>query len=99
MRRAPRCGWRASTARSARSTSAGLSGTELRYPAAAVAIIAGLLMVSRVRYNSFKGSGQGARAERVPFTTIVIAVAALIALWIDPPRVLLAVTALYALSG
>ena len=56
-------------------------------------------MVSRVRYNSFKGSGQGASAERVPFAAIVIAVAVLIALWIDPPRVLLAATALYAMSG
>ena len=53
----------------------GFSGTELRYLAAAVAVVAGLLMVSRVRYNSFKGSGQGARAERVPFTAIVVAVA------------------------
>jgi CDP-diacylglycerol--serine O-phosphatidyltransferase len=77
----------------------GLSGTELRYAAAGVTIVAGLLMVSRVRYNSFKGSGKGASAERVPFAAIVIAVAVLIALWIDPPRVLLAATALYALSG
>jgi CDP-diacylglycerol--serine O-phosphatidyltransferase len=56
-------------------------------------------MVSRVRYTSFKGSGQGARAERVPFVAMLVAVAVLIALWIDPPRVLLAATTLYALSG
>ncbi|NUS61530.1 MAG: CDP-diacylglycerol--serine O-phosphatidyltransferase [Lysobacter sp.] len=77
----------------------GFSGSELRYAAAAVTIVAALLMVSRIRYNSFKGSGQGASAERVPFAAIVIAVAVLIALWIDPPRVLLAATALYAMSG
>lgn len=77
----------------------GLSGSELRYAAAAVTIVAALLMVSRVRYNSFKGSGQGASAERVPFAAIVVAVAVLIALWIDPPRVLLAATALYGVSG
>ena len=77
----------------------GFSGTEMRYVAAGVTVAAGLLMVSRVRYNSFKGSGQGARAERVPFTAIVVAVAILIALWIDPPRVLLVATTLYALSG
>jgi CDP-diacylglycerol--serine O-phosphatidyltransferase len=77
----------------------GLSGTELRYVAAGVTVFGGLLMVSRVRYNSFKGSGQGMRNERVPFTTILVAVALLIALWIDPPRVLLAATTLYALSG
>ena len=77
----------------------GFSGTELRYVAAGVVVLAGLLMVSRVRYTSFKGSGQGARAERVPFAAILVAVAVLIALWIDPPRVLLAATAVYALSG
>ena len=77
----------------------GFSGTELRYVAAGVVILAGLLMVSRVRYTSFKGSGQGARAERVPFAAMLIAVAVLIGLWIDPPRVLLAATTLYALSG
>ena len=77
----------------------GWAGEDLRYAAIAMSVVAGLLMVSRLRYNSFKGSGQGARAERVPFTAIVVAVAILIALWIDPPRVLLAATALYALSG
>ena len=77
----------------------GFSGTELRYAAAVVTVCAGLLMVSRLRYNSFKGSGQGVRSERVPFTAILVAVAVLIALWIDPPRVLLAASALYALSG
>jgi CDP-diacylglycerol--serine O-phosphatidyltransferase len=77
----------------------GLAGTDLRYAAAVVTVLAGLLMVSRVRYNSFKGSGQGVHGERVPFVAIVIAVAVLIALWIDPPRVLLAATMLYALSG
>lgn len=77
----------------------GFSGTELRYVAASVAVVAGLLMVSRVRYTSFKGSGQGPSAERVPFFAMLIVVAVLIALWIDPPRVLLAAAALYALSG
>ena len=62
-------------------------------------MIAGLLMVSRVRFNSFKGAGQGPRAERVPFVAMLLAVVALIALWIDPPRVLLGATTLYALSG
>src|SRR6187397_495953 len=48
----------------------GFSGTELRYAAAGVTALAGLLMVSRVRYNSFKGSGTrgGVHGERVPFT-------------------------------
>ena len=76
----------------------GFSGAELRYVAGGLTVAAGLLMVSRVRYSSFKGSG-GPRGERVPFAAIVVAVAVLIALVLDPPRVLLAAAVLYALSG
>ena len=72
---------------------------ELRHVAAGVTVAAGLLMVSRLRYNSFKGSGSGAKGERVPFAAIVIAVAVIIALVIDPPRMLFAAAVLYALSG
>jgi CDP-diacylglycerol--serine O-phosphatidyltransferase len=77
----------------------GFSGAELRYFAAALTVAAGLLMVSRLRYSSFKGSGSGPKSERVPFAAIVVAVAVMIALVIDPPRVLLAAAVLYALSG
>ena len=76
----------------------GLDGTELRYPVLGVTVLAGLLMVSRVRYTSFKG-GSGPRSDRVPFFALLVAVAMLVALVLDPPKVLLAVTALYALSG
>jgi CDP-diacylglycerol--serine O-phosphatidyltransferase len=78
--------------------SLGFSGEELRYGALALTIVAGLLMVSRIRYTSFKG-GRGPKADRVPFFALLIAVAALIALWIDPPITLLAVSVVYALSG
>ncbi|ROU07669.1 CDP-diacylglycerol--serine O-phosphatidyltransferase [Lysobacter enzymogenes] len=74
-----------------------LSGEELRYAALAVTVLAGLLMVSRVRYVSFKGSGP--RNDRVPFLAILVVVAVLVAIAIDPPRVLLAIFAPYALSG
>jgi CDP-diacylglycerol--serine O-phosphatidyltransferase len=76
----------------------GLSGTQYRYAAVAVTICAALLMVSRIRYTSFKG-GSGPKSDRVPFFALLIAVAALVALVIDPPRVLLAAAVLYALSG
>ena len=76
----------------------GLSGEELRYVALAVTVCAGLLMVSRIRYTSFKG-GSGPKSERVPFFALLIAVAVLIGLVLDPPKVLLAVGVLYALSG
>jgi CDP-diacylglycerol--serine O-phosphatidyltransferase len=75
------------------------SGQQLRYVAVAVTVVAALLMVSRIRYSSFKGSGSGPKAERVPFFVIVIALVLLIALVIDPPKMLLAAAALYALSG
>jgi len=77
----------------------GWRGEELRYPAIAVTVIAALLMVSRIRYSSFKGSGSGPKSDRVPFVAIVIALAVLIALVIDPPLVLLVASAGYALSG
>ena len=76
-----------------------LKGADLRYAAVAVTVVAALLMVSRIRYTSFKGSGSGPKAERVPFFAIVIALVVLIALVLDPPRVLLAAGVLYALSG
>jgi len=79
-------------------TDLGLSGEELRYFALAVTVCAGLLMVSRIRYSSFKG-GSGPKSERVPFFALLIVVAILVALVLDPPKVLLGVGMLYALSG
>ena len=62
-------------------------------------VASGLLMVSQFRYTSFKGSGSGPGSDRVPFFALLLVVAALIALWIDPPKTLLAVLGVYALSG
>ena len=77
----------------------GWSGDELRYAALAITVIAGLLMVSRIRYNGFKGGGSGSKADRVPFFALLIVVVVLIALAIDAPKTLLTATVLYALSG
>jgi len=76
----------------------GLDGARMRYVAIAVTVVAALLMVSRIRYNSFKGA-RGPKGDRVPFVAIVAALAVLIALVLDPPKLLLAATAFYALSG
>ena len=76
----------------------GFAGEDLRYFALAVTVVAGLLMVSRLRYNSFKG-GSGPKSDRVPFVALPIAVGVLIALWVDPPKTLLAAATAYALSG
>ena len=61
-----------------------------------VTITAGLLMVSRIRYWSFKSKPD---TERVPFLWIVVAVGFFVLLAIDPPRVLLAMAVIYASSG
>lgn len=77
----------------------GWKGSELSMPALALTAIVALLMVSRVRYTSFKGGGSGPRSERVPFMMLVGVVIALIALALAPARTLLCVFGLYALSG
>lgn len=75
----------------------GYSGTELRYLALAATIVAALLMVSPIRYFSFKGGGP--KHDRLPFLSVLVVVAVVAAIAIDPPRVLLAIIGLYALSG
>ena len=75
----------------------GLDGRDLRYVTLGVTVTAALMMVSRLRYFSFKGGGP--RNDRVPFLAIVLVLAVLVAVAIDPPTVLLAILALYALSG
>jgi CDP-diacylglycerol---serine O-phosphatidyltransferase len=77
----------------------GLSGESLRYPALAVTVIAGLLMVSRFRYPSFKGGKPGPQGDRIPFFVLFAIVVAIIGLVIDPPKVLLAVFATFAVFG
>jgi CDP-diacylglycerol--serine O-phosphatidyltransferase len=75
----------------------GFAGEDLRYLALGVTVTAALLMVSRLRYFSFKGSGS--RSDRVPFLAIVIVLAVVVAIAIDPPSVLLTIGVAYALSG
>lgn len=75
----------------------GFAGEELRYLALAVSVVAALLMVSRLRYFSFKGGGPS--SDRIPFLGIIIVLAVLVAIAVDPPSVLLAIGVLYALSG
>lgn len=78
----------------------GWSGEELRYVALVVTIVAALLMVSRIRFWSFKGTGKGgARADRVPFLLVVLVPVVIAILVIDLPRTLFAIGVLYALSG
>ena len=75
-----------------------VSGAELCFITPWIAVIAGLLMVSRFRYFSFKSLPLGDR-QRVPFGWIVAALLILVLLYLDPPRVLLAGFTIYLLSG
>ena len=74
----------------------GLTGTNVQFITPVVTILAGLLMVSRFRYFSFKA---WPLSDRVPFYWILAAVLVLVALAINPARMLFAIAALYALSG
>ncbi|MEO6689772.1 MAG: CDP-diacylglycerol--serine O-phosphatidyltransferase [Dokdonella sp.] len=74
----------------------GFNASNMDFVTPVVAIVAGLLMVSRVRYFSFKA---WPKSDRVPFIWIPAAMLILVALAVDPPRVVLLITTLYVLSG
>lgn len=73
-----------------------ISGRSIEITALIITVVTGLLMVSNVRYHSFKGFNFRAK---VPFVTILIVVLILVLLSSDPPTVLFSIFALYALSG
>ena len=78
----------------------GWTGEELRYVALGVTIVAGLLMVSRIRFWSFKGGNEkGPRSERVPFVVLALVPIIISIVVLDPARTLLVVGVIYALSG
>jgi len=74
----------------------GLSVNEVDFVTPVVAIVAGLLMVSRIRYFSFKA---WPISDRVPFIWIPMAMLIIVALAVDTARVLFAIAVLYVLSG
>jgi CDP-diacylglycerol--serine O-phosphatidyltransferase len=79
----------------------GYSGEQLRYVALGVTVCSGLLMVSRLRYTSFKGgrANPSPPGERVPFMLLLVVVLVIVTIYIYPARLLLAICGLYALSG
>lgn len=74
----------------------GVVGEDVRWLAFALTLAAGFLMVSNVRYHSFKGLDL---RGKVPFVAIMVVVLVYVAITIDPPKILFAVFLLYALSG
>lgn len=73
-----------------------LSGVVLNWGATILTILAGVLMVSNIRYYSFKTLDL---KGKVPFVALLIVVLIFVLISIDPPQVLWSVFVLYALSG
>ena len=59
-------------------------------------VVAGLLMVSRIRFYSFKGLPKG---DRVPFFVMALVVVTIAVLFIAQAKGLFALALLYVLSG
>jgi CDP-diacylglycerol--serine O-phosphatidyltransferase len=74
----------------------GVPGRELSFLAMSVTVFAGVLMVSNVRFRSFKDLDL---RGRVPFVTILAVPLVFVLIFLDPPQVLFAVFMGYALSG
>ncbi len=74
----------------------GVSGAQMMVVTPLLVVVAGLLMVSRVRYYSFKSKP---RNGRVPFVAIPAAVIVLVLLALKPPFMLVVGFAVYVLSG
>jgi CDP-diacylglycerol--serine O-phosphatidyltransferase len=72
---------------------AGLGGLALAF---IITLTAGMLMVSRFRYYSFKEVTPG---RRIPFTYLIGIVLIFILISLDPPSVFLLLFAVYACSG
>lgn len=73
-----------------------VDGRNVSYLAFGVTLAMGLLMVSNVRYRSFKDLDL---KGRVPFVAILLVVLVFVLISIDPPQILFGIFALYALSG
>ena len=73
-----------------------VSGKSIQIPALLMTLFAGLLMVSNVKFNSFKDFDFRSKVPHL-FILVVVLVFALTA--IDPPKVLFGVFLIYAFSG
>ncbi len=74
----------------------GISGESFRVPAMLVTLIAGGLMVSNIRYLTFKDIDY---RRKVPFFVILVAVIILMLLAFDPPKVLFSGFLIYTIYG
>jgi CDP-diacylglycerol--serine O-phosphatidyltransferase len=75
--------------------SRGIEGADISWLVAVVVAGAGLLMVSSVKYHSFKEFHIG----RVPFKVLLGVIIAFAIVFLDPPLVLLSVATIYVAVG
>ncbi len=73
-----------------------IAGESMKYLAFIMTVVAGILMVSNVKYRSFKDLEL---KNKVPFMAILIMVLVFISIMYQPPFVLFTLFALYSLSG
>lgn len=73
-----------------------MTGNVISIISATVLILCALLMVSKIRYHSFKDFNL---QDRVPFITVLLMVLIMATISFDPPRVLCLIFVLYGLSG
>lgn len=73
-----------------------IAGADVAFVALAITLVAAILMVSRIRYWSFKSMPA---SDRVPFVMAPIAMGILVLLAIHPQYLLLAIVGVYVLSG
>jgi CDP-diacylglycerol--serine O-phosphatidyltransferase len=78
------------------ATDQGLAGESVRYGAFALTLVAGVLMVSNVRYHSFKGFDL---RGKVPFVAALVVVLVFVLISVHPPHTLFAGFLVYAASG
>ncbi len=78
------------------NTQVGIAGTDYGFIVAAVTGLAGLLMVSNFKYNSFKEVNWHGK---VPFVGLLIVLLIFVVVATEPALVLFLVFALYALAG
>lgn len=73
-----------------------LGTIDMSIPALIITVSVGLLMVSNIRYHSFKGLDL---KGKVPFVAMLVLVMVFVLISTDPPLVLFSIFFLYALSG
>lgn len=74
----------------------GIVGHDIGLLVLAVTILVGLLMVSNIRYHSFK---EFDLKEKMPFVATVVIILVFAVIFMQPPEILFGIAVLYAVSG